>query len=332
MKAVSLFSGGLDSQLAVYLIKRQDIQVVAINFKTPFFGADDRAYKAARHLEVELHTVNLGQEYMEVLQNPVYGYGKNLNPCIDCHAFMLRKAGQFMKEVEASFLVTGEVLGQRPMSQNKTSLKTVEKLSGYQGLIVRPLSARLLPETIPEQKGWIDRDKLWDISGRGRIRQMELAAQFGIADYPNPAGGCLLTEPSFAQRLKIYLSINNNAVIDTLEVLKAGRHFYIDGNNLLIVGRNHADNVKLTELALPDDYLIKVVDHPGPVGLLRPMIDLEEINLADAASIVARYSDAKDKDIARVKVYQANDEDGTELEYKLLDVVPKIPEHCNKQS
>ncbi|MEN6460798.1 MAG: 7-cyano-7-deazaguanine synthase [Syntrophomonas sp.] len=324
MKAVSLLSGGLDSQIAICLIKQQGIEVIAVNFKTPFFGANERTRRAAKDLGVELHIINPGQEYMEVLNNPVYGYGKNLNPCIDCHAFMLRKAGQFMREIDASFLITGEVLGQRPMSQNKTSLNVVEKLSGLRGLIVRPLSAKLLSPTIPENDGWIDRDKLLDISGRGRTRQMDLAQDFGITDYPSPAGGCLLTEPAFARRLKIYLDMNPDVPIDHLEVLKAGRHFYLGENNLLIVGRNQSDNEKLAEIALPQDYLLRVIDHPGPTGLLRPAAE-EDVNMNEAASIVARYSDAKTKDLARVKVYHTGEEDSAYF----LDVVPGIPEQIS---
>lgn len=327
MKAVSLLSGGLDSQIAICLIKQQGIEVIAVNFKTPFFGANERTKKAAQDLGVKLHIISPEQEYMEVLNNPVYGYGKNLNPCIDCHAFMLRKAGQYMNKIGASFLLTGEVLGQRPMSQNKGSLNVVEKLSGLQGLIVRPLSAKLLAPTTPELEGWIDREKLLDISGRSRTRQMELARDFGITDYPSPAGGCLLTEPAFARRLKKYLGINPDVPINHLEVLKAGRHFYLGDNNLLIVGRNQSDNEKLAQLALPQDYLLRVIDHPGPTGLLRPTVKVEDNDIKEAASIVARYSDARNKDLARVKVYYTSHEDSAYF----LDVAPGVPEQISPE-
>ncbi|HEX3011945.1 MAG TPA: tRNA 4-thiouridine(8) synthase ThiI [Syntrophomonadaceae bacterium] len=302
MKAISLFSGGLDSQLAAYLIKQQGIEVIAITFTTPFFGGDDRNAAAAEKLGIEFLRIALGQEYKDVLQHPVYGYGKNMNPCIDCHAFMLKKARELMGSMGASFLVTGEVLGQRPMSQNKSALNAVDKLSGCKGLIVRPLSARLLPITIPEQEKWIDRERLLDISGRGRTRQMELANKFGIEDYPTPAGGCLLTEQNFANRLKLYLQKNPDAQLDSLQVLKYGRHFYLDDRTLLLVGRNKADNLKLLELANSGDYLIKVINYPGPVGLIPAPDTVDKELLRNAGAIVARYSDANKETLATVKI------------------------------
>lgn len=320
MKAISLFSGGLDSQLAACLIKQQGIEVIGVNFTTPFFGSDERTPAAAQELGIEFVRLNLGQEYKDILLHPVYGYGKNLNPCIDCHAFMLRKAGEFMQDMGASFLVSGEVVGQRPMSQNKSALNAVDKLSGYKGLIVRPLSARLLPITIPEQEKWIDREQLLDISGRGRGRQMELAQQLGIEDYPTPAGGCLLTEQNFANRLKLYLQKNPNAVLDSLRVLKYGRHFYLDETTLLIVGRNNADNLKLLDLAGKDDYILKVSTHPGPVGLIPAAGTIDQDMLKLAGAIVARYSDAHNDATASIKLWRPGD---TAEEF--VDVVPLSP-------
>ena len=234
MKAISLFSGGLDSQLAVAVIQKQGITVEGVNFTSPFFGADERTQKAARHLGINLHLLPVGEEYItQVLRNPKYGYGKNMNPCIDCHAFMIRKAGDFMSEIGASFIITGEVLGQRPMSQNKSSLMTVEKLSGYRGYVVRPLSGKLLSPTIPEQEGWIERDKLLDISGRGRTRQIQLAEELGIKEYPSPAGGCLLTEANYARRLRIIMDSKEIPGQTELELLKLGRHFILNEDILL---------------------------------------------------------------------------------------------------
>lgn len=320
MKAISLFSGGLDSQLAAYLIKQQGIEVIGVNFTTPFFGSEDRTADAAEKLGIELIHFKLGKGYKELLQNPVYGYGKNFNPCIDCHAFMLKNAGELMKNMGASFLVSGEVVGQRPMSQNKSSLNAVDKLSGYRGLIVRPLSARLLSASIPEQEKWIEREQLLDISGRARTRQMELAQQFGIEDYPTPAGGCLLTEQNFANRLKLYLQKNPDALLDSLQVLKYGRHFYLDDTTLLIVGRNKADNLKLLELAGSQDYILKVVTHPGPAGLILTAADVDNEILRHASAIVARYSDAHNEPMAAVKVSRKSD--STE---QTIDVVPLSP-------
>jgi len=308
MKAVSLFSGGLDSQLAVHLIKDQGVEVIGVNFTTPFFGANSNTYKAAEQLKIELHTIDIGKEYITaVLKNPVYGYGKNLNPCIDCHAFMFKKAGIFMRKIGASFLISGEVVGQRPMSQNKSALNAVNKLSGLRGLIVRPLSAKLLPPTVPEKEGWIDRSKLLDISGRSRKRQMRIAEEYGITDYPSPAGGCLLTEKKFASRLERMLAVQSEPQPEEMELLKLGRHFYIAEKNLFVVGRKHAENIKLEEIALPGDYLMKVVDRPGPLGLLRTWNnnEPEAEHLEYAAAIVARYSDAKDEPKAQVRVCRA---------------------------
>mgnify|MGYP001275308707 CR=1 FL=1 len=305
MKAISLFSGGLDSQLAVKLMQNQGIEVTAITFDSPFFGANERTKKAARHLGIEWLVQPVGDEYFEkVLKNPVYGYGKNLNPCIDCHAFMFRKAGDLMQDLGASFIITGEVLGQRPMSQNRSALNAVDKLSGYKGYIVRPLCGQLLDATIPEKEGWIDRQMLLDISGRSRTRQMQLAEKYGIQEYPSPAGGCLLTEQNYVRRLKHLMSLIENPRPEHLGILRVGRHFYLQEGLLLAVGRNHAENERLESLATSSDLLLKVTDRPGPVGLLRAILPVDiESYLNYAGSIVARYSDAKNESTARLKIY-----------------------------
>lgn len=294
LKAVSLFSGGLDSQLAVCLMQAQAIEVVAVNFVTPFFGGEGRSQAAACHLNIEYHEIDISKIYLPILKHPVYGYGKNHNPCIDCHGFMLKQAGDFMREIGASFLFTGEVLGERPMSQNKSSLQVVEKLSGYKGLVLRPLSAQLLTPTVPESEGWVDRSQLLDISGRGRSRQIQLAEQYGLKDYPNPAGGCLLTQENYSKRLRKLLAAKPEAEIEDMELIKVGRNFYLQDGLLLLVGRNQAENERLNSLACDDDHLIKVVERPGPLGLLRVLHPLDSIDLHAAATIVARYSDARD--------------------------------------
>lgn len=304
MKAVSLFSGGLDSQLAVCLMKDQAVEIVAVNFVTPFFGADPNNRLAARQLGIEYHEIDIGQSYMEILKNPVYGYGRNINPCIDCHAFMLKNAGEFMEQVGARFLITGEVLGERPMSQNKSALQAVEKLSGMRGLILRPLSALLLKPTIPETEGWVERERLLDISGRGRKRQIELAQHYGIIDYPTPAGGCLLTQENYARRLRALLNAKPDAGCAEMAILKLGRHFYLDDNLLLVVGRNQAENEGIQRIAAQGDYLIKVADRPGPLGLLRVLKPSAQVDLKMPASIVARYSDARDLPSARININQ----------------------------
>ncbi|HWP98304.1 MAG TPA: tRNA 4-thiouridine(8) synthase ThiI [Syntrophomonadaceae bacterium] len=322
MKVISLLSGGLDSQLAICVLKEQGLEVLAVNFVTPFFAAKASTIQAAEQLQVELHTIDISDVYMEkVLRNPVYGYGKNLNPCIDCHAFMLKTAGEYMDKIGASFLATGEVLGQRPMSQNKSSLQVVEKLAGYQGLIVRPLSARLLPPTIPEQEGWIDRECLLDISGRSRKRQMDLARHYGIEDYPSPAGGCLLTDKGFSQRLVKLLENNPDPMTPQIEILKVGRHFYLDGNTLLVIGRNHSENERIMELVGEEDLILKVADRPGPLSLLRGPVEKQTDYLQYAAALTARYSDARDDARAEVIVL-----DAFEVEKYSLDVEPLKPD------
>jgi len=324
LKAISLFSGGLDSQMAVCVIKEQGIDVVAINFVTPFFGAQERTKQAAKDLGIEFHFLDIGPDYMDVLKKPVYGYGKNMNPCIDCHAYMFKRAGEYLQEFGASFLISGEVLGQRPMSQNKSSLQVVNKLSGQQGIILRPLSAKLLAPTIPETEGWVDRSRLLDISGRSRARQMQLAEHYGIKDYPSPAGGCLLTQENFAKRLRLLLALNPDANAQDTEILKTGRHLYLNEDQLLVIGRNHDENIKLQELANEHDILIKVTDRPGPLGLLRlhRMDDRAETDLA--ARIVARYSDARLEETANMMISKLS---GEEIS---LQVVPlpaeEVPE------
>jgi len=322
LRAISLFSGGLDSQLAVMLIKNQGIEVLGINFVTPFFGASPATIQAARDRGIELVTMDISDEYIPgVLRNPVYGYGKNLNPCIDCHGFMLHKAGDYMKQADASFLITGEVVGQRPMSQNKSALNAVDKISGYRGFIVRPLSGKLLPPSEPESRGWINREELLDINGRSRHVQMELAEKFGIKDYPSPAGGCLLTERNFARRLQKVLDRDAEISAEEMEILKLGRHFIVGDDQLLVVGRNQAENQKIQLNARPQDLLMKAADRPGPLGLLR-YGDYDEELIKYAGSIVARYSDAKNLDSARIKVFKPGDEEG----HSIIEVIPLKPE------
>jgi tRNA U34 2-thiouridine synthase MnmA/TrmU len=322
VKAVCLFSGGLDSQLAAALVKKQGLTVIGVNFSSPFFGANRATHMAAKELGIQLFVLDTGKEYIEgVLKNPVYGYGKNFNPCIDCHGYMLRKAGEFMQKLDASFLISGEVLGQRPMSQNRSALNAVDKLSGFRGLVLRPLSARLLPATIPETEGWVDREQLMDISGRGRTRQIELAEKLGIYDYPTPAGGCLLTEASFSRRLKKLLEVKPELEAGEMEILKLGRHFYLGERTLLAVGRNHSENENIQKIARGNDYLFKVLDRPGPLGLLRGDDDpqADEINLA--AAIVARYSDARKENMAQVKIFKPGHE-----AFETINITPLPPD------
>ncbi len=311
LKALSLFSGGLDSQLAVVLMKEQGVEVIGLHFTTPFFGDSHDINKAAQDLGIELLDMDISEDYIpKVLLNPVYGYGKNFNPCIDCHAYMLNTAGKLMEKLEASFMVTGEVVGQRPMSQNRSALNAVDKLSGFKGYVVRPLSGKLLGETIPEREGWIDREQLLDISGRGRTRQMELAQKYGLGDYPSPAGGCLLTESNFANRLRQMLQLVSEPSPLQMQILRLGRHFYLADGKLLVVGRNRSENERLADMVLDSDRLLKVADRPGPLAAIRCMKNgLNRNDLEYAASIVARYSDARQEPQARIKIFSKNGED-----------------------
>ena len=243
-RGLSLMSGGLDSQLAVRVLQRAGADVEAVAFETPFFKADT-ARRAAQALGVKLHVVDFTDEEVALIENPPHGFGGAMNPCIDCHAAMIRRAGEMMRELGYDFVATGEVRGQRPMSQNAQSLLTVEKASGMKGRLVRPMSAKLLEPTIPEIEGILDREKLLDISGRSRDRQIALAAEFGITDYPSPAGGCKLTEEAFGRKLKDlkdHEGLKSRALLDLLVV---GRRFRLPGGSSVILGRDAGENALL---------------------------------------------------------------------------------------
>ena len=289
VKGISLLSGGLDSILAVKLIQDQDIEVLGVAFETPFFSAK-KAQESAERIGLPLITLNITDAHMTMLKAPRYGYGKNMNPCIDCHTLMLNNAGRVMEESGADFIFTGEVLGQRPMSQNRQSLHMVAKNSGYGDYILRPLSAKRLPETKPEKERKIDRAKLLDITGRGRKRQLELAAYYNIKEYSTPAGGCLLTDPIFSRRLKELFHQQPDFTIRDAELLKVGRHFRIASSCKIIAGRNSFENGTILHLADNDDVIIHAANYPGPTVLVPRGCD--DNSLSIAASICALYSNA----------------------------------------
>lgn len=295
-KAVALFSGGLDSMLAIKLMLEQGIEVHALNFLTVFCtctskGCMHQATKAARELGVPLKVMNITEEYMEVVRHPRHGRGRAMNPCIDCRIFTFTKTRDFMKEIGASFVITGEVLGERPMSQRRKAIEIIEEESGLKGLIVRPLSAKLFEPTIPEKRGIVDRNRLLDIEGRRRDRQISLAKELGIHEYPCPAGGCLLTDKAFSNKLKDLFRYNGGYDISDLHLLKIGRQFRLSENLKLFVGRNKEDNKRLLSFARPGDHVFDVVDIQSPVGLARGSIDKDKAVLI--SFILARYSDAK---------------------------------------
>jgi len=294
IKAVALFSGGLDSILAVKLIQEQGIEVKGVNFKTPFFGLD-KTFLAAKSLDMDLEIIDITQELLEILRNPKHGLGKNMNPCIDCHTLMFKKAGEYMTKIGASFILSGEVIGERPMSQNRNSLSIIERESGFEGRILRPLSALLLAETIPEKGGLVDRKKLLDISGRSRKRQMELAVKMGIEDYPSPAGGCKLTEPAFSKRLRD-LFTQESFSLEEIELLKLGRHFRLSTNIKLVVGRNKEENEKIKEFFQEGDFLFKAKNLKSPVSLLKGVCQVNDGFIDKSCQITARYCDRNEEE------------------------------------
>jgi len=290
VRALGLCSGGLDSMLAGLILRAQGIEVEWIAFETPFFSSA-KARKASRLTGIPLTVRPIFDEYMTMLHNPPAGYGRQMNPCLDCHTLMFRLAADLMREKGFDFLFSGEVLGQRPMSQTKPSLRYVEKHSGLGGHIIRPLSARLLPETIPEQQGLVDRERLLDIHGRGRKDQIALAKEFGISDYPAPAGGCLLTDKGFSARLKDLFDHRPTATENEIHLLKFGRHFRLNPQAKLIVGRTETDNESILRHHDPErDVVLDVRDYPSPIGILPGGADERTVFLA--ASICIGYSKA----------------------------------------
>lgn len=275
--------------LAGAVLRGQGIEVTFICFVTPFYGAQ-RAREAAAHLGLPLKEVDFFEKFEPLLYAPPHGFGKGHNPCIDCHALMIKEAGLVMAAEGFDFVFSGEVLGQRPMSQNRGSLNTVAKESGRADLLLRPLSAKLLKATRPELEGWVDRERLLDLSGRGRKRQIKLAAQYGITRYPSPAGGCLLTDPAYSLRIKELLRHQERPGRRDLELLKWGRHFRLPGNAKAAVGRTQRENEAIAGLKLPADYCLRVEGVPGPLVLVVGAV--AEGDLQEAAGLAAAYSDA----------------------------------------
>ncbi|HEX7033174.1 MAG TPA: hypothetical protein VF172_09260 [Nitrososphaera sp.] len=296
-KAIALLSGGLDSSLAVRMMLEQGIDVEAVAIKTPFCdfdcgkGCGHRVKEVADELGIKLKTVYFGEEYLRMLKNPKHGYGSGMNPCIDCRGMMYNAAKEQMEKTGADFVITGEVLFQRPMSQNNRALHIIEKEAGMEGKVLRPLSAKHLPPTDAEKAGLIKRENLGAIKGRSRKGQLELAKYFGVAEPPNAAGGCLLTDPAFSKRVEDIME--HSADIPTLndiELLKVGRHFRLTPDAKLVVGRNKDENEVIKALVVGGDVVIEAKDHVGPTCLLRGKYD--DALVARAAAIALRYSDA----------------------------------------
>lgn len=303
IRALLLLSGGLDSTLAIRVLQNAGIEVTAISFVSHFFGSA-KAKIAAQKMGVELREFEFKQEHLAVVKNPVYGYGQWMNPCIDCHGLMFAKAGEIMKKEGFDFLASGEVLGERPKSQTRSALKCVDKLSGVAGYIVRPLSAKLLEPTIPEMAGKIDRSKMLDLSGKGRKRQIQLAADWGITDYPTPAGGCLLTEGHFATNLKTLLNIHSEPDVENLALLKLGRHFW-HNDNQIVLGRDQDEcENKLPQLISTDDVVVELAEDNGPLAVIHgKKIDQEAIDYT--IGLIKKYAKIPETKKMKIKITKA---------------------------
>jgi len=316
--AIGLFSGGLDSILACRMIQAQGITVLALKFVTPFFDdhllarREEYCAEILRKYGITVQVVDCGLEYMELLKNPKYGFGKNFNPCVDCKIFMLTRARKMMADAGAAFLITGEVLGQRPMSQRRDTLRVIERESGCEDILLRPLCAKRLPETKPEREGVVDRERLLDFTGRGRRRQMELAEEFGIREYPAPAGGCILTDPNLGGRIDRYYrdrfaSGNGRLRENDIRLLLLGRQFHLPGGHWFILGRNQQENDRIQTLADEEDWVLTMTERPGPTGLARrPPLSLDQPAGDElcrlAAGLVVRFGGKKEGRGSRAEV------------------------------
>jgi len=317
-RGLGLCSGGLDSILSGLVLREQGLHVEWITFETPFFSSE-KARRAAAVTGIPLIVQNITRPYLTMLKAPNCGYGKHMNPCLDCHALMFRMAGEMMKARGFDFLFSGEVLGQRPMSQTRPSLRYVEKNSGFDGYIIRPLSAKRLEETIPEKEGLVDREALLGIAGRSRKEQIQLARDLGLTDYPAPAGGCLLTDKGYANRLKDLFAHQDRYSEKELHLLKYGRHFRINADAKIIVGRTKQDNEQMERYVDPDvDVVLKVRNYPGPLVVIPNGAANDTVLLA--ASVCAGYSKAEADTPVQVKVISSK---GLE-DVTVLPVAPKM--------
>jgi tRNA U34 2-thiouridine synthase MnmA/TrmU len=307
-RALGLLSGGLDSILACRMMLEQGIEVIAVNFTSPFCtctrkGCRHQASKAAEELGIQLKLLPTGQEYIEMVKHPKHGRGSHMNPCIDCRIFTFSRARAYADEIGADFVFSGEVLGERPMSQHLRALKLIEKESGLEGRLLRPLSAQLLEPTIPERQGLVNREKLLTVQGRSRKVQIQMAEDYGMNDYPCPAGGCLLTDAQFSVRLRDAFE-HSEALVRDMQFLKVGRHFRLPGGAKVIVGRNEAENQMLCALVQPPELSLEAQDFVGPIVILRRLLAAslkDDADKATAARICARYCDGKSSGTVKIK-------------------------------
>lgn len=305
-RALSLLSGGLDSQLAVCLLREQGVEVEGVVFESPFFDTS-AAWRAAESLNLRVHAVAFAPDIVALLRDPPHGFGAGLNPCLDCHARMIQRAGILLEALGFDFVATGEVLNQRPMSQTRVNLARVARLSGYAERLVRPLSGRLLAPTEPERRGLISREAMLDLEGRGRKRQFSLAERFGLKDYPSPAGGCRLTEPNYCRRLGDLMEREGLGDLRRIERLRIGRHLRLPEGSKVIVGRHREDNAALEAAATPEDILLWTAEIPGPSALLDGTATQATLDLA--AGITASYANAAGGEAVRIALRHGARED-----------------------
>jgi len=291
VKALGLFSGGLDSLLASLLLKEQGIKVFWINFVSPFCNNYERCKKFSKIFKIPLKKVDLTKKIFKIILNPKHGYGSAMNPCMDCHILLLKEAVKYAKKIKADFIFTGEVLGERPFTQQRRQLEIIEKEAGLEEKVLRPLSAKLLPITEAEKKGLVDREKLYAIKGRRRKMQIELAKKFGLKEYPTPGGGCILTQKEFAAKLSDLITFNKKITKEDIELLRIGRHFRF-GKNKIIVGRNEKENKILEK---KKGIKLKVPNFGSPITLLQGKFNKEALIIA--ARLTARYSDCKEENV-----------------------------------
>ncbi len=291
IRAVGLLSGGLDSALAARLLLDQGIEVVALHLESPTACRSDVRAVAAE-LGVRLVTRPKGEEYLRLLRHPRFGYGKNMNPCIDCRMFMFRLGADYLAEFDAAFLFTGEVLGQRPMSQMRKSIELIDRESGLAGRILRPLSAKLLPETEAELRGWVDRERLLGIHGRGRTFQLQLAQQYGLSQHQSPGGGCLLTDVHYSEKLRDLFdhTPEEHTSASDLALLRIGRHVRLADDLKVVLGRDRDENLKLAGFESDQRVLVEPVGFKGPSALVCGRWDDHVSGVV--AGLIAQYSAA----------------------------------------
>lgn len=316
-KAVALLSGGLDSTLALKMILDQGIEVTAVNLTSPFCTCNRKGRCEARYVseqfDVPIRMFIADQEYLDLVRKPSFGYGKNLNPCLDCRVYLFKKAKQVMEEIGAAFIFTGEVLGQRPMSQRSDAMRLVDREAGVEGIVLRPLSAQLMRETTMEED-LVKREELGSIQGRSRKIQMSMAQSYGISDYACPAGGCMLTDVQFARKLKDLFDHSEEVTMSDIPLLKVGRHFRLPSGSKVVVGRDEAENKRLISLSADTDLIFEMIDIPGPVTLMRGE-DSEQDRMV-CASLTVRYGGSKNGKSTRVGVHH----NGSDLKAELKAV------------